>query len=141
MDPKRAPDPRRFDPSSYEDDKLSLYDSAVNPDGTKRDNFTFGAGRRICPGIHVAERSLFLGASRILWAFDLEPAKDASGQPIIPDAENLTQGFVCMPEEYPASIKPRSKERAEKVRAEWRQAEKDLLDPDTKQWLASSLRN
>lgn len=49
-DPRRAPNPRRFDPSRYENDTLSLFDSASNPDGTKRDHFTFGAGRRICPG-------------------------------------------------------------------------------------------
>lgn len=57
-----------------------------------RDHFTFGAGcvlglssglmassnynmssgissRRICPGIHVAERELWLGISRLLWAY------------------------------------------------------------------------
>ena len=71
----RGTEPRKFDPSRYEDDHLSLYDSASNPDGTKRDQFTFGAGRRICQGMHVAERSLFLGISRILWAFSIMPAK------------------------------------------------------------------
>ena len=66
MDPKRHPEPRRFEPERYIDDTQSLYDSAANSDGTKRDIFTFGAGRRICPGMHVAERSLFLGISHIL---------------------------------------------------------------------------
>ena len=87
--------------------------------------------------MHVAERSLFLAMSRILWAFDITPPLDAQGKPIIPDQEKLTQGFVCMPEEYSASIRPRSKERAEKVRAEWKQAEQESLDPKTKQWLYS----
>lgn len=50
MDPTRAPIPRKFDPTRYEKDNLSLYDSTSNPDATKRDHFTFGAGRRICPG-------------------------------------------------------------------------------------------
>jgi hypothetical protein len=27
--------------------------------------------RRICPGIHVAERELWLAISRLLWAFDI----------------------------------------------------------------------
>ena len=137
MDPDRSPNPRKFDPSRYKDDHLGLYDSASNPDGTKRDNFSFGAGRRICQGIHVAERSLFLGISRILWALDIRPAEDASGNPIIPDQDKLTQGFVCMPVEYPAKITPRSKERADIVRREWQQAEKEQLDPQTKQWIAS----
>ncbi|KAK5702405.1 hypothetical protein LTR17_022332 [Elasticomyces elasticus] len=136
MDPKRAPEPRRFDPSRHKNDLLTLYDSAVNPDAAKRDQFTFGAGRRICPGMHVAERSLFLGMSRLLWAFDVKPATDEDGKPVVPDQDKLTQGFVCMPEEFPAKIIPRSSARAEVVKREWRVAERALLDAETKQWLA-----
>lgn len=136
----RGGEPRKFDPSRYDNDHLSLYDSASNPDGTKRDQFTFGAGRRICPGMHVAERSLFLGISRILWAFNISPSKDEQERTIIPDQEQLTQGFVCMPVEFPASILPRSAGRAEVVRAEWKQAESQLLDHSTKQWVRNPIR-
>jgi cytochrome P450 len=135
MDPQRHPEPRRFKPERYIHDTQSLYDSAANADGTKRDMFTFGAGRRICPGMHVAERSLFLGISRILWAFDFKPVVDSAGNKILPDQEKLTQGFVCMPEEFQADITPRSQARAELVRREWHDAEKQYLDSQTKQWL------
>lgn len=91
-------------------------------------------GRRICQGMHVAERSLFLGMSRMIWGFDITPSVDSDCRPIIPDTNKYTQGFVCMPEEYPAVITPRSKERAEIIRREWKQAESELLDPVTKQW-------
>ena len=86
--------------------------------------------------MHVAERSLYLGMSRFLWAFDVKPAIGKDGRPIIPDQEKLTQGFVCMPVEYPASITSRSRKRAEVVEREWKVAEKESLDPETKQWLA-----
>jgi hypothetical protein len=33
----------------------------------------FLCSRRICPGIHVAERELWLSISRLLWAFDIRP--------------------------------------------------------------------
>ena len=135
-DVRRAVNPREFNPDRYKDDELGLYDSASNPDGTKRDMFTFGAGRRVCPGMHVAERSLFLGMSRLLWAFDISPKLDDTGNSILPDQEKLTQGFVCMPELYQCNITPRSEQRAKMVRDEWTEAEK-LLDPDTKQWLKS----
>lgn len=136
MDPNRHRDPRRFEPERYINDTQSLYDSAANADGTKRDTFTFGAGRRICQGMHVAERSLFLGMSRMLWAFDIEPVVDAAtGEKLLPDQEKLTQGFVCMPEEYQANIKPRSEAKAEVVRKEWHEAETQCLDGRTKQWL------
>lgn len=32
--------------------------------------------RRICPGIHVAERELWLAISRLLWAFDIRSLPD-----------------------------------------------------------------
>lgn len=122
-----------------QNDHLGLYDSASNPSASARDQFTFGAGRRICPGMHVAERSLFLGISRILWAFNITPAKDPNGNEILPDQEKLTQGFVCMPEEFRAEITPRSEKRASLVRKEWREAEAELLDGVTKQWISNPL--
>ncbi len=136
-DPERYPEPRKFDPSRYDNDTQSLGDSAANPDPRKRDQFTFGAGRRICPGIHVAERSLFLGISRMLWAFNIEPAQQENGSPIYPDQERLTQGFLCAPEPFPVRIVPRSQARADLVTKEWKEAETELLDPQTKQWRES----
>ncbi|CAI7607955.1 unnamed protein product [Penicillium pancosmium] len=137
MDPKRHPNPRVFNPDRYKDDFQSFGDAAANPDPSKRDAFTFGAGRRICPGIHVAERSLFLGMAGILWAFTIKPAKDSHGNEIIPDADRLTQGFVCMPEPFPASITPRSKEREAMIIKEWK-VQEDLLDSE-KQWFNSPM--
>jgi hypothetical protein len=139
MDPTRAPEPRKFNPDRHVDDHLSLYDSASQSDGTKRDQYTFGAGRRICPGMHVAERSLFLGIARILWAFDILPKMGKDGKPVLPDQEKLTQGFVCMPEMFAASIVPRSAERADIVRREWKACEGTLLDAETKQWISSPI--
>ncbi|KAL4794364.1 cytochrome P450 [Aspergillus venezuelensis] len=134
----RHSNPREYNPGRCKDDRQSLGDAAANPDGSKRDAYTFGAGRRICPGIHVAERSLFLGMARILWAFEIRPAKDeVTGEDIIPDQERLTQGFVCMPVEFPADIRPRSKERADMVRREWEDAKRECLDLRTGQWLQS----
>jgi hypothetical protein len=133
MNPKRFPNPRTFDPSRFKDNHLSLFEAAVAPDVSKRDQFTFGAGRHLCQGMHVAERSLFLGMSRMLWAFDILPALDETGKEIIPDPEKLTQGFVCQPEPFQARLVPRSKERAELVEKEWATA-RELLDSETMQW-------
>lgn len=138
-DPKRHPTPRLFNPDRYKGDDQSLGDAAANPDVSKRDVFTFGAGRRICPGIHVAERSLFLGMSRILWAFDISPKLNEAGKPIMPDPGMLTQGFVCMPEPFQANITPRSKERADMVVREWDQAKNDCLEVESQQWKQSPI--
>lgn len=139
MDEQRHPDPRIFRPERYKDDHQSFGDAAANPDHEKRDVFTFGAGRRICPGIHVAERSLFLGIARMLWAFDITPKLDDAGKPILPDPSRLTQGFVCAPEEFPVQITPRSREKADTIIQEWRDAEETCLDTRTKQWSLSPI--
>lgn len=85
--------------------------------------------------MHVAERSLFLGISRMLWPFGIRPAvSQTTGKVLMTDPEKLTQGFVCMPEPYHAAITPRSPERAERIEHEWEQAQKSL-DPKTMQWI------
>ena len=66
MDPEQSLEPLRFDSGRSAGDSTTLYQSA-HGEPLKRDNFNFDAGRRLCQGVHVAERSLFLGISRILW--------------------------------------------------------------------------
>ena len=65
---------------------------AALADVTKRDHFTFGGGRRICPGSWVAERSMFLNLARLLWGFNIKHAKDENGN-IIP-VDFTTDGLV-----------------------------------------------
>ncbi|KAB8261640.1 cytochrome P450 [Aspergillus pseudonomiae] len=74
-DPKRHEDPDRFWPERYADDHTTTMQSINSSDVTKRDHFAFGAGRRICPGYHVAERSLAIAMMRILWAFEVKWAE------------------------------------------------------------------
>ena len=134
MDPVRYPDPRRFEPDRYKDDFLNAADAATSKDVSKRDHFTFGAGRRLCQGIHIAERSLFLGIARLVWAFNIDPVIDSNGKPIMPDTDSYTLGFVVSPVPFKVRLTPRSNERAEIIREEWKQAQLALLDPVTKQW-------
>ncbi|MCJ1448190.1 MAG: hypothetical protein MMC23_008704 [Stictis urceolatum] len=67
-DSERYPDPRTFNPERYTKSTQTMFEAAMNPDVSQRDHFTFGAGRRLCPGIHIAEQSLFLAIASILWA-------------------------------------------------------------------------
>ena len=133
MDPARYPEPRRFNPDRYMDDHLSSYDSANAADVAHRDHFTFGAGRRICPGMHIAERSLFIAISRMLWLFDFQPALDAQGNEVLPDVERLEGGTVSRPVEYRARITPRSKEREDIARKEWQDTRREFLNEEG-QW-------
>ncbi|KAF2124375.1 cytochrome P450 [Dothidotthia symphoricarpi CBS 119687] len=131
-DPKRHPDPRRFDPARYIDDRQTAAEAANNPIAAKRDQFVFGAGRRLCQGMHIAERSLFLAIARLLWAFDFHKARDADGNEMIPDASELTEGILVQPKPFPARIVPRNSDKAASVESEWGKMS-DLLDEDL-QW-------
>ena len=133
MDASRHPNPRQFDPSRYAHDFQSLGEAALNSDATKRDQFVFGAGRRICQGMHIAERSLFLAMSRMLWGFNMEKPLDGNGAEITPDIDKLTQGLFVGPEDFEARIYPRSAKHELLMRQAWDDSAANLLDTDM-QW-------
>ncbi|KAI1432418.1 cytochrome P450 [Xylaria sp. CBS 124048] len=133
-DPKRHPKPEEFNPMRYINDHQSSSESSNNSDATKRDHFTFGAGRRKCSGMHIADRSLFLAICRMLWAFDFKKAVDpVTLQEITPDMTDLTDGFVSTPKPFKTSIVPRNPARLQSIKAEWAEMMK-LLDKDTLEW-------
>ncbi|KAF9562477.1 cytochrome P450 [Agrocybe pediades] len=93
------PDPFKFDPSRHLGTK-------AQPDPFK---FVFGFGRRICPGAHLAEMSLFLSISNILAVFDISKPLDKDGKEYEPEIE-WTSGTTMHMKSFPCRIKPRSKE-------------------------------
>ncbi|KAI0318335.1 cytochrome P450 [Amylostereum chailletii] len=97
---ERYPDASAFNPDRYLGDDLSAADSANLTDATQRDHFIFGAGRRICPGIHVAEREMWLAISRLLWTFRIE-----TDAPIVLDEYAGANGRTPMP--YKVRLVPR----------------------------------
>lgn len=134
MDPNRSPLPRDFNPDRFASDSRSLHESATG-EAARRDNFVFGAGRRLCQGIHIAERSLALGISRLVWAFDFLPALDEkTGSPVAYDGDDLVGGITVQPRQYACRIDARSESRAEIVRAAVRRDAAEFLDVNTGQW-------
>ncbi|TCD69790.1 hypothetical protein EIP91_006327 [Steccherinum ochraceum] len=93
-DPDVFPDPDVFKPSRW-----------VAPNGRLRDDlkhFDFGFGRRVCPGIHVAERSMAMTTTQLLWAFSL--SQDPSA-PI--DTSAFTEGGIVHPLPFKVKFTPR----------------------------------
>lgn len=113
--------PDEFDPGRYEGDALTSQQSAALADVARRDHFAFGAGRRICPGLHVAERSLGVAVMRILWAFDVGVKPGAAAGTTRPLDPAAYRGF--MPgnpgEKLPVVLTPRSEERVRVLDAYW----------------------
>ncbi|KAH7918059.1 cytochrome P450 [Leucogyrophana mollusca] len=97
-DPDVFPNPDDFDPQRWINDAGQVRDDLKFP--------SFGFGRRICPGLHVANRSIFINAVLILWSFRLSEDKS---QPI--DEMSFMIGDI--PEVKPFSIifEPRIEEK------------------------------
>jgi len=72
---------------------------------------SFGFGRRICPGMHIAERSLYLLTARIAWACDWTKARDASGKPMRYPEYDYVEGFNVQPKPFPFDLKARGSRR------------------------------
>ncbi|KAF4602170.1 hypothetical protein EYR40_005374 [Pleurotus pulmonarius] len=98
----RYPDSFSFNPERYFGDELGAMESAKQPDALVRDHWAFGAGRRICPGMEMAERELFLAVSRLLWAFSFA---EVPGEPICLEEYEGFSGRTPLP--YRLTPKPR----------------------------------
>lgn len=72
------PEPFAFKPERY---LVPLSDPLAEKE---RDPLTylFGYGRRICPGLHLAEASIFLSIAMTLSAYDIRKKRDAEGNVI-----------------------------------------------------------
>jgi cytochrome P450 len=98
----RYSNPRDFDPLRQNPALTLTENNAINQDSVRRLHFTFGAGRRVCPGFHVAQRNLFLAISRMLWAFNIERQRDVYGRetPIDRDAIAPENGLIVRPADF-----------------------------------------
>lgn len=116
-DERRHADPERFWPGRYMEDTLNTQQSLNLADATKRDHFAFGAGRRVCPGMNVAERSLGVAMMRILWAFDV---KLSPGTSLPLDPQDFRSFMPGNPgSELPVCMVVRSEEKRRLVDEAW----------------------
>lgn len=90
------PQPRLFDPMRH-NQTSTIFESSHTSEVPERGQYTFGAGRRICPGMHVAENTLLFAMTRILWAFDIQYAKDENGNDIFIDRDAVAGGLAACP--------------------------------------------
>ncbi|TFB05513.1 Cytochrome P450 monooxygenase yanC [Trichoderma ghanense] len=125
-DPDVYQDPDAFAPERFLGDDLDSYASAKQSDFRKRDHVNYGWGRRLCQGIQVAENSIFMQVSRLLWAYNVAPLPD---EPL--RLEDRLHGIVKKPKPFRLSITPRSEEAAQVVLQAAKQAVTSLPDADS----------
>ncbi|KAJ7444604.1 cytochrome P450, partial [Mycena galericulata] len=130
-DPALYDDPDDFIPDRY---LLTEHGTKLGVDGSSlRETLAFGAGRRLCPGIHLAENSININAMNLVWAFNFESDIDADGNPVKTDTSqaayvkvnnlsfsvdriDLGQGPSMGPAPFKCRITPRTGEKAEIIR-------------------------
>ncbi|KAG2158980.1 cytochrome P450 [Suillus bovinus] len=98
-DPERYANPSQFNPDRF------LANDGREPETEPR-TICFGFGRRICPGIHLAEASVWLSAAMSLAVFDISKAVE-NGIEITPEVDPLS-GTISHLKPFKCSIKPRS---------------------------------
>ncbi|KAI0839866.1 cytochrome P450 [Hypoxylon sp. FL0890] len=124
------PHPEEFMPSRFQGQTPRRSTDANSRGYQNGDHFAYGAGRRLCPGIHLAERVLFLFVARLLWTYTVAQKLDASGNPIPIDIEPSTaysEGFIAACNPFEVDFKFRSPERRMRVFAEVAKAEAEVF--------------
>ena len=108
-------DPHTFDPSRW----LTLSASELR-------FHAFGYGRRICPGRHIAENSVWLNMAKLIWGYDVTLADDSAGGGRVDPDKGWTTGFLTKPTPFKANFTIRSLAHEAVIRKEWDECEKDV---------------
>lgn len=87
------PDPEQFLPQRWLDPSFPTYKEPLDKFPNLQNYSAFGFGRRICPGMHIAERSLYILISRIAWSSSIRAKVDAMGNPMWPPSYDYVTGF------------------------------------------------
>ncbi|KAH9028791.1 cytochrome P450 [Lactarius hengduanensis] len=98
-------DATHFNPARFLDAKGEL--APCPPETKEEGHVTYGFGRRVCPGRHVANNSFFIEIAMVLWACNIEPGKDEHGNVIPIDVDKYVDGIHIRPAPFKANISPR----------------------------------
>jgi cytochrome P450 len=105
-DPAVYPDPMEFRPERF----IETATHKAEPDPR---TWTFGYGRRVCPGRYVADNALFLTIAQSLSVFKIEKLVE-NGKVIEPELK-FEPGVVSHPVPYRTNITPRSEEHKQRI--------------------------
>ncbi|KAJ7898660.1 cytochrome P450 [Mycena olivaceomarginata] len=141
-DPALYDNPEDFLPERY---LLSENGTKLGVDGSDlKPTFPFGFGRRICPGMYLAQNSINLNVMNLLWAFNFEHDIDTNGNLIPVDIFAYEQGSSTAPEPFKCRITPRTAAKPRIIEQEFLEAADTFskfefgLSPEDKEFVARS---
>lgn len=142
MDGTEYDEPDKFIPERFIGNRFGSKTQVT--DKHRRTNYGFGAGRRVCPGQHLAENSLvlswnllchlkltvmlnddqMLNMAKMVWLFDI---KSPSAAPLdVSMSSAFSNGFVIAPKKFPVEFVPRSQRQVKVMRDEFEKSEEFL---------------
>jgi hypothetical protein len=122
-------DPEIYDsPEDFLPERFITHKYGIKPskDEAWRNTFPYGAGRRICLGMSVAENSLSINSEsprggmlievpKLLWAFNFEPVGEMS-------TDKFEPGHLTAPIRFECNFRPRNEHIADTIRSEYEDA-------------------
>ncbi|KAF5369154.1 hypothetical protein D9757_011077 [Collybiopsis confluens] len=105
-------DPEVFErPEDFWPDRYIITEFGIKPEVNSRDwrnSLPFGSGKRLCPGMTLANTSLSLHVANLLWAFNFQAPFDAkTGRKTKVDLEAYFSGLSYTPKPFKVVITPR----------------------------------
>ncbi|ORY08946.1 cytochrome P450 [Clohesyomyces aquaticus] len=101
------PDPETFNPDRWLSPSFPTFREPLSVYPNLQGFSSFGHGRRICPGLNIAERSLYIFTARLAWACHISQKKGPDGKEIEVPWYDYNTGFVCQPNWFPFDLEAR----------------------------------
>lgn len=114
QDARVYPDPSAFNPGRWLDAKYAAagtYQEPLTVYPNLKRFAAFGFGRRICPGLAAAERSLFIEVTMLMWACSVGKKLDKEGKVVPVHWYDYRPGNNTGPMPFEFTLEARSAER------------------------------
>ncbi|OLN93206.1 Fumitremorgin C synthase 4 [Colletotrichum chlorophyti] len=127
-DPDEYEEPDSFKPERFLENPLGLRPGNEKledgvADQSRRPTYGFGAGRRVCAGQRMAENSMLMTMSKLLWYFDIVPGER---KPDTAVHTGFKDAILTGPKAFDVTFKVRSEERKKILMREWNKADEWL---------------